>query len=133
MPPNYISGCSMELLFDLCSASCSPPPEDNRKGGLLPGRGPNSNFFSSYSLGINFGNSTVFYVSVALSPGLNDLGFFYILLFNPNFSVEKFSLGDDDPDPYGQDVVVNPDLQIVLQFVASATVVDFAFQLQKPG
>jgi hypothetical protein len=22
---------------------------------------------------------------------------------NPNFSVEKLALGDDDPDPYGQD------------------------------
>jgi hypothetical protein len=40
---------------------------------------------------------------------------------NPNFSVEKFALGDD-----------NPDLQIV-QFVASAAVADFAFQLQNPG
>jgi hypothetical protein len=32
-----------------------------------------------------------------------------------------------------QDVMVNPDLQIVLQFVASAAVADFAFQLQNPG
>jgi hypothetical protein len=42
--------------------------------------------------------------------------------FNPNFSVEKFTLGDDDPD-----------LQIVLQFVASVAAADFAFQLQNPG
>jgi hypothetical protein len=28
--------------------------------------------------------------------------------------------------------MVNPDLQIVLQFVASAAVADFAFQLQNP-
>jgi hypothetical protein len=55
------------------------------------------------------------------------------IIFNPNFSVEKFALGDDDPDPYGQDVMVNPDLQIVLQFVASVAVTDFAFQLQNPG
>jgi hypothetical protein len=53
--------------------------------------------------------------------------------FIPNFSAEKFALGDDDPDPYGKDVMVNPDLQIVLQFVASATVADFAFQLLNPG
>jgi hypothetical protein len=53
--------------------------------------------------------------------------------FNPNFSVEKFALGDEYPDPYGQDVMVNTDLQIVLQFVASAAVADFAFQLQNPG
>jgi hypothetical protein len=39
---------------------------------------------------------------------------------NPNFSVEKFALGDEDPDPYGRDVMLNPDLQIVMQFVASA-------------
>jgi hypothetical protein len=53
--------------------------------------------------------------------------------FNLNFSVEKFALGDDDPDPYGQGVIINPDLQIVLQFVASAAVADFALQLQNPG
>jgi hypothetical protein len=29
--------------------------------------------------------------------------------------------------------MVNPDLQIVLQFVAPAAVVDFAFQWQNPG
>jgi hypothetical protein len=29
--------------------------------------------------------------------------------------------------------MVNPDLQIVLQFVATAAVADFAFQLQNPG
>jgi hypothetical protein len=29
--------------------------------------------------------------------------------------------------------MVNPDLQIVSQFVASAAVADFAFQLQNPG
>jgi hypothetical protein len=52
---------------------------------------------------------------------------------NPNFSVEKFAPGDDDPQPYGQDAMVNPDLQIVLQFVASAAVADFAFHLQNPG
>jgi thioredoxin-related protein len=52
---------------------------------------------------------------------------------NPNFSVEKFALGDHDPDPYGKDAMVNPDLQIVLQFVAPAAVADFAFQLQNPG
>jgi hypothetical protein len=47
--------------------------------------------------------------------------------------VEKFAFGGDDPYPYGQDVMVNPDLQIVLQFVASAAVADFAFQLQNQG
>jgi hypothetical protein len=31
----------------------------------------------------------------------------------PIFSVKKFALGDDDPDPFGQGVMVNPDLQIV--------------------
>jgi hypothetical protein len=55
------------------------------------------------------------------------------LLSNPNFSVEKFTPGDADPDPYGQDVMINPDLQIVLQFIASAAMADFAFQLQNPG
>jgi hypothetical protein len=55
-----------------------------------------------------------------------------MLALNPNFSIEM-PPGDDDPDPYGQDVMVNHDLQIVLQFVASATVDDFAFQLQNPG
>jgi hypothetical protein len=52
---------------------------------------------------------------------------------NPKFSVEKFALGHDDPDPYGQDVMVNPNLQLILQFVASAAVADFAFHLQNPG
>jgi hypothetical protein len=58
---------------------------------------------------------------------------FNLNCLNPGFSVEKFALWDDDPDPYGKDVMVNPDLQIVLQFVASAAVADFAFQLQNPG
>jgi hypothetical protein len=50
-----------------------------------------------------------------------------------NFSVEKFALGNDDSDPYGQDVMVNSDLQIILRLVASAAVADFVFQLQNPG
>jgi hypothetical protein len=55
------------------------------------------------------------------------------LALNPKFSVEEFAIGDDDPEPYGQDVMVNPDLQIVLQFIVSADVADFAFQLQNVG
>jgi hypothetical protein len=57
----------------------------------------------------------------------------FSIYFNPNFSVEKSAPGDDDPDPYGQDGVINPDLQIVWQFAASAAVADFAFQLHNPG
>jgi hypothetical protein len=40
------------------------------------------------------------------------------IYFNPHFSVEKFTPGDDDPDPYGEDILVNPHLQIVWQFAA---------------
>jgi hypothetical protein len=55
------------------------------------------------------------------------------IYFNPYFSVEKFTPGDDDPDAYGEDILVNPHLQIVWQFVALAPVAYFAFQLQNPG
>jgi hypothetical protein len=55
------------------------------------------------------------------------------IYFNPHFSVEKFTRGNDDTDPYGEDILVNPHLQIVLQFVALAAVAYFAFQLQNPG
>jgi hypothetical protein len=36
-----------------------------------------------------------------------------LLVLNPNFSVEKFALGDGDSERYGQDVMINPALQIV--------------------